>query len=233
MAKAGDEISPDRQTEVLSEIARLRQMVGFLEVKGRSGDVIVIDGVERATLPEGAKLRISMGKIAVQVLRDGVSILDREVEVFGNGTVTVKVDVEEQTPTPTVTPEILEEVEPRSTVVEDTKRKRSRVWTWVAFGIGGAAAIGAGVTGGIALSKRADIDDQCTDNVCPANLEDDEDGVFALSLTTDILIGIGAVGLGAGLLLYFYELKWFSSEEIVAAPAIGENHAGLIISGRF
>jgi hypothetical protein len=108
-----------------------------------------------------------------------------------------------------------------------------RVWTWVAFGVGGAAGVGAIITGSMALSKESDVRDKCSGGECPASLSGDFDSVEKLALTTDVLIGVAAAGVVAGTLLFFFEPDSESDVEVGIAPAAGAKSAGLLLTGRF
>jgi hypothetical protein len=52
-------------------------------------------------------------------------------------------------------------------------------------------------------------------------------------VTTDALIGAAVLGLGTGVLLYFYENEWFGEGGVAVAPAAGRDGVGLAVSGRF
>ncbi len=230
LSQGGDEVPKERQQYVLEEISRLRKMVGILEIQGEDGDVIEVNGKERGALPDTSAMRVAMGKAEVRVTRGDQLVYDRRVEIFGGKTSTVRI--------PKTAPQDDAKAEPVSDEEEDLstpeeREENRRVWTWVAFGIGGASAISAGITGGLSLSKRANIDKECNNNICPERLKDDEKKVFNLAVTTDVLVGVAAIGIGTGILLYFYEPKWFGTEEIAVVPTVGSEQAGLAITGRF
>ncbi len=230
LSQGGDEVPKERQQYVLEEISRLRKMVGILEIQGEEGDIVEVNGKERGALPDASAMRVAMGKAEVRVTRDGQLVYDRRVEIFGGKTSTLRIPKDAAQDEVKAEPDSDEE-DGLSTPEESEEKKR--VWTWVAFGIGGASAIGAGITGGLSLSKRANIDKECNNNICPERLKDDEKKAFNLAVTTDVLIGVAAIGIGTGILLYFYEPKWFGTEEIAVVPTVGSEQAGLAITGRF
>ncbi|MBW2278186.1 MAG: hypothetical protein JRF63_11880 [Deltaproteobacteria bacterium] len=110
----------------------------------------------------------------------------------------------------------------------------ARVWTWVAFGVGGAAAIAAGITGGIASSKTTTLEDNCPDKHCPDSEWDTLDSANALATTTTALIAVAGVGLATGIVLYIIEPGLGEEEPAVAiAPTMDRNGFGISTVGRF
>ncbi len=91
LAKGGDDISVERQKDIMSEVDRLRRMVGLLEIKGQAGDVIFINEMERGPLPGAARLRVPMGQIALRVEREESIVLEKTIEIFGARNTTIEV----------------------------------------------------------------------------------------------------------------------------------------------
>ena len=110
-----------------------------------------------------------------------------------------------------------------------------RIWTWVAFGVGGAAAIGAAITGGIYISKSNDVKDQCSGSNCPSSVGDDLDSAKTLGNATTALIAVAGVGLAAGIVLYFVEPKWSDESAVEVAPVAAPTADGAVLAlvGRF
>jgi len=108
-----------------------------------------------------------------------------------------------------------------------------RLWTWVAFGVGGAGVVGAVITGSMSMSRDSDRRDKCPDGQCPASLSGDADAVETLALATDVLIGVAAVGVAAGVALYFLEPDLVGNGEVSVAPTAWNDGAGLTLGGRF
>lgn len=72
------------------EVARLRGLVGFLEIRADvPGARVVIDGRERATTPLSAPLRLSTGTHALRVVREGHAVFEDRVTVAAGQIVTV------------------------------------------------------------------------------------------------------------------------------------------------
>ena len=210
-----DEIPSERREYVLKEIKNLRELVGQVVIKAPAGSVVYIDKVFRGKLSGNKPILVVGGKThELIVLKDEKEILRRHFSVWGGKSIRIKAGEP-----------VEESAEP------EQEESPERVWTWVAYGIGGAATLGAIITGSIALSKRAMITPDCNDNVCPDRLKDDADTVDALAVTTDVFISFAVVGAAAGTVLYFFEPEWFG--EVSITPSAGSEHIGLAVGGRF
>jgi hypothetical protein len=102
----------------------------------------------------------------------------------------------------------------------------------ISLGIGVAGMAVFGTFGGLALTKKSELDDSCVEMRCPSDLSSAAEEGKAFQLTADIALGIGIAGLltGGGLLI-----AHFSSED-----GGGEAEAALVVtpgsigvSGRF
>jgi hypothetical protein len=95
---------------------------------------------------------------------------------------------------------------------------------WAMLGVTGALAIGAGVTGGLALANKSDFDEANTGSD-PENAQSLRDTGQALNITTDVLIG-AAVASGAVTLILF-----FTRPEVPVAVA--PTGTGAMVFGHF
>jgi tetratricopeptide (TPR) repeat protein len=73
----------------------------------------------------------------------------------------------------------------------------NRTPAFIAFGVGGAAAIGAVVTGLVANGKYNDAEKHCKPN-CP---DSTVDSIQSMALVSDVLTGVAVVGVGVGAIL--------------------------------
>jgi len=164
----------------------------------------------------------------------GGAVFEQTVSIWGGESKKVRAEVKEAAAGVEGKPAA--EEEPLPTEPEEAESEEpARIWTWVAYGVGGAAAVGAGVTIGLGYSKNSDVRDSCDDKECPSDLKDDAEQVESLALATDVLIGVAAIGIAAGTLLYFFEPEWMgdSDGDVQVAPAVSDGHAGVLIQGRF
>jgi hypothetical protein len=75
----------------------------------------------------------------------------------------------------------------------------NRVPAYVAFGVGGAAAIGAVVTGLVAKGKFSDAEKTCK----PSCNDGTVDSIKSMALVSDVLTAVAVVGVGIGAVLFF------------------------------
>lgn len=136
------------------------------------------------------------------------------------------------TPPPTTTEPTTTEpttAEPTTTpTTEQPQPRRRLLWTWVAAGATaafGAVAIG---TGAVALSRAGELEDGCTDQVCPASLQDTADSGWNLALTTDIFIGLTAAAAIGTVVAVILELRNRRAASTALLPAIGPGQASLL-----
>lgn len=73
-----------------------------------------------------------------------------------------------------------------------------RGWSWVGVGVGAAAVVTGSVTGGLALYKMGRLDDACPQKRCGAAERSLYDEMNALANTSNVLLPLGLVALGAG-----------------------------------
>lgn len=87
------------------------------------------------------------------------------------------------------------------------KTETRRILSYVAFGLGGAGLVTGGITGSIALRKRADLKSDCRHDLCPSSSEKKIASYHRYGTISGIGLGVGLAGLGAGLVLLFTEPK--------------------------
>ena len=89
---------------------------------------------------------------------------------------------------------------------------------YVALAVGGAGLIVGGVTGGLALSKRSDLDDNpaCNDGKCSSSIQPDIDSFRTMRTVSTVGFVAGGVCAGLGVVLL---LTSGSSEQKGARPS--------------
>ncbi len=95
---------------------------------------------------------------------------------------------------------------------------------WIAIGVGGAALVGSGVTFLLRGAAKSDLEAACGpdyENTCPASKKAERDDAVdrgkLMGTLSPILLGVGVVGVGAGVAL------------IVTAPKSSPSQGGLTI----
>ncbi len=116
---------------------------------------------------------------------------------------------------------------------------KKRFWTWIVGGVGVVGFVGAVATSAVANNEQDRVDAICPSGVCyPRDLEEmqeRQDTVNKQQLATRILVGVGAVGVAAGITIFFVE-PLFSTDnktEVSLAPLFDGENAGMMIVGRF
>jgi hypothetical protein len=220
--EGGAEVPADRREEAKAEIARLDTLVGTISIDAAiEGAAVFVDGKKRGQTPFDRPIPLDLGEHEITVEKDGQRIHREVVRIAGGREVIVTVK------------DAGGELPGGEAASGDGRAGGKRLWTWVALGIGGAAGIAGGVMGGIALSKKADIDAQCEGKQCPAGTEDDADRVKRLALGADVLFGVAAAGVVAGVVLFFVEPRAGSERAVSVTPVVADGTAGLVVGGRF
>jgi hypothetical protein len=222
LSEGGGDIDSARRDQVLAEVVRLREMVGFADVRAPDGAVVTVDDVERGSTPLPGPIAVDAGvEHRVLAMKNNVAVLNRVVRVSGGQTLVVEAEsgapaeIEEPTPAP--------EAVAKPGAPGPNPRA---VWGWTAVGVGAAAVIAGAVTGSLALSKNSDIKDNCTGGNCLPAWHDEVDKRDRLALATDVLLPTGAAVAVVGVLL----LTVFKGEEQAAVTA---SRDGFMIGGRF
>ncbi len=191
LAEGGAELPADRVTEVKAEIQRLNGLVGMVVLRGGpAGAEVLVDKESKGLTPLDGPLFVDLGRHEVSVDHGGRRIFERVVTLAGGEKVVLDL-----APTPTLPREGRETgadagastgSTPSTGSTDSAPDSAPRVWTWVAAGVGGAAAVAAAITGGVVLSRADDIEGECDGNDCPPSVESDIDGARALGTATNV-----------------------------------------------
>jgi hypothetical protein len=255
LAEGGDEVDAARQDTVLKEIERLRNLVGYVHINAPSGATVSIDGLTYGVAPINREIPVAATvQHVVKATQNDAVLYEQTVEV--NGGRTVNLDLTASTPTVTASSSPAETAAQTEPVAENppptnssapknaaTQKPKSRMSKLKLAGIitasaGAALLIGGAVTGGMALSKNGDLEDNCKGGSCPSgydlNTQDQRD---TLALATDILIPTGAAAAAAGVVLVIVDVMKNKKERekptVWIRPVISPNNAGLAFEGRF
>jgi len=235
LAYGGDEIPEARVKQVKAEIKRLNALVAMVEIRGGpAGAEVFVDRETKGRLPLEDPLFVDLGRREVVVEHDGGRILERVVTLAGGEKAVLEID--DVTETAAADPAMPGAVFAPGTVPEEEVEPEggTRRWTWVALGVGLAAGAGVGITGGMALSRKNELEDACPGGECPPSRMDDLRSARALGNTATALTVVAGVAMATALVLWFVEPGIGREEQATAAglsPLPGG--AALTLGGRF
>jgi hypothetical protein len=224
LAEGGDEVPADRKQKVEAEVERLNTLVGLIELECPvEGAQVKVDNETRGFTPLEGPITVDIGRHEVVVIAGTEELLHEVLRVAGGQRVRLVVQTGDGGAVQT---------DEQDDTADSGEEGPERVWTWVAFGVGGAAAIAGGVIGGVALSKRKTLEDEsCQDQHCDPSARSEGDTIESLNLTADVMFGLAAAGIVAGVVLYFVEPD--DGEQVAVTPAVGADRVGLVVGGRF
>jgi hypothetical protein len=247
LSLGGDEVPAARRDEVVAELERLRPVVGSLEIEAPDGALVVIDGVERGAAPLPGVVRVSAGVDHVVQIRLGAEVLaNRTVSVGGRENLVVKVGAsadaaeppaaELPPPAPEPAPAPAEPAEPAPAAGASALA----IAGWATLGVGAAAAIAGAITGGVALSRNKELDQECNDaDGCPAAEHADAlDGRDALATTSTVTFAVGIAAAAAGVVMLVVDRRRgperpAEQAAVALAPIAAPGLGGVALQGRF
>jgi hypothetical protein len=271
--------TPQQRREVETAIRRLRRLVGDIELHVTpDGAIVTIDGAEQRRAPVTEPVRVTAGAHVVEVQLDGYQSERREVQVQGGQTARVDVRlaraeaVASSDGATTAGAATEPATEPAEVATADAgsgdaapaaaleppppERQddggggfRITVPTWIAGGITIGAAIGAGITGGLALSANSDFEGHLAtyeDPLQPAPVREQArvdglssaDSARTLALVSDVLLITTIVGAGATVFFLITTQDGGMLDDggerepaVAVVPMIGQDLAGVLVLG--
>ena len=239
----GDEIESTRCDELLEEIRKFREIVGALEIKAEAGLLIIVDDTERGTTPLSGPILIAAGiEHHVAAMRDDTPVFEQRLRVNGEQQKILEI----QTTTPKSDTSANEAASQTTTsaepppAVSPSKQDKSpsplKPVGWSLLGAGAGTLIAAMVTGGIVLSIDNDLENDCEPDGCPPGKVEKRNQMNRLALTTDILIGCGAVLAASGIILWVIGNSTQKNENrrtVSLRPSLSDSQASLILIKKF
>ncbi|MBI2893843.1 MAG: tetratricopeptide repeat protein [Deltaproteobacteria bacterium] len=200
------------------------------------GARVIVDDAERGITPLAEALRVSPGAHEIRVEREGFQPLSIRVSVEPGQRLETEArlvalpvppapapDPVAATPAPAPRPR------PRSAPPAE---RGGRLYTWIAAGVAGAAAVGGGVLGVLALSERDAADDAARERERDA-YDESKSSAEDLSLFADVAFGVAVLGAAAAVTLFFVESGAPRAGETAAAPLVLPGGGGAVVSGWF
>ncbi len=197
LAELEPELAPERIAAVKERLRTLELRIGTLIVESDPpGAAVSIAGETVGVTP--AELTVDLGETLVTVSKAGYSTSEVKARVAGGERTNVQValeeaDVEEapSPPPPAFTAAAVQPVQPDQAPRRDAERPLE-IGTWVAVGVTVAAAVGAVVTGSLAIGANDDLADATARETTQQELNDLGSRRDSLALGTDIFIGVAA-----------------------------------------
>lgn len=210
LAEGGDEVDTSRAEAVRKEILRLRDLVGFVDVKAPAGADIVVDDVIRGQSPLPGVMPVTAGVVhSVSASKDGVSSEVRKVKVTGGQTRVVDLHEVSQAAVVDETKSADDPLSPAAdnhpaahpSPVSPVDGGPLRALGWTLTGAGAALLLGSVGTGTVALVLDGDIGNNCPEGVCDASWSDELQTRDRLAVSTNVLLGVGSAALVAGVVV--------------------------------
>ncbi|MCR9159218.1 MAG: PEGA domain-containing protein [Nannocystaceae bacterium] len=191
LREGGEELDAKRRAEVDAELEGLAARVGEVRLTIQPANAtMTLDGEPYAPSGEDDRLQLNLGEHTVEVRAPGHEPKEARFEVEGGALTELSIVLEQRVPPPSTVPAPRADPAPAL----GARTRRLRIGTWVSLGTAGVAGAAAVVAGILSLRAEDDIGTEFED--VPA----DRDAVDAarrrtrsLAITTDVLIGVGAV----------------------------------------
>ncbi|MBI2391581.1 MAG: hypothetical protein HYV09_18480 [Deltaproteobacteria bacterium] len=199
LAEGGKKLDPKRRAEVEKAVKELEPLVATVTIEvDVVGAEITIDDAVVGTSPLAHPVLVNAGKRKIAAKLAGKPAATRVLTMAGSDTVTVKLELSESktSPPPTATTTT-------ATTSSETPPPKRDI-PWVAWGVTGALAAGAAITGVIALSSSSSLRDQRdTPNVSRDDLDAASSRTKTWAVVTDVLLVGTVVSAGVSTWLTF------------------------------
>lgn len=242
LAMGAGELDPDEHAQIERDLNTLRASAATLNLTVEPAAAHIVD--ERLPV-QGAAVRnqygVSTGNIALS-LRPGRHRLVISADGFEPATFEVAlepgskkdVSIALRPPATESTAPALASPPPDSGATVATHRPIP-IGAYIGLAATGAFAVGAGVTGVIALGKASDYD-EVNDGSDPATADDLRGETKTFNLLTDVFIGAAVVSAGVTTYLYLSRPEkpvQADTGRLRVSPLAGPSGGGVAVSGRF
>lgn len=216
----GTKVPVKRRADVEKDIKKLEARVGKIELGVNvAGATVTVDDEKVGVTPLEKPILMSQGKRKIVVTKEGFDPLTETLDVAG-GEQNKHVDLALKE-TPKAPPPI---------VIQGKSTSKSPL-PYIALGVTGALAVGAVITGIVAISASSDADAKLnTFGSNPRDIKSAEDQASTFALVTDILGGAAIVGAGVTVVLFVISNKKEKEPAPKAArivPLIGPASIGI------
>lgn len=182
------------------EVVALEDKIGWvtIQVEGAQEPKVTIDDQNVAVASLGVKRAVNPGVHVVRAIADGYKSAEASVEIEAGASKDVELKLE---------------IDPNAKVSEDPKPDGGGAATssgspstlqivgFVGIGVGAAGLIVGAVTGGLAMGKHNELEDNCPDGQCPGSQRDNLDAFRTLGTVSTVGFVVGGVLAAAGIVL--------------------------------
>jgi hypothetical protein len=220
-----DELPEERRAEVEGFVRELKGLVGTLEIRvNAEGAKVYVDDVAVGTSPLSTPVLVNAGPRRVKAVRQGTPPVVQNVDVVGGEAQSVSLELDVEGDGDVTPPEQPDEDRP-SGIPGSTWPEEVAIGLWIATG---AFAVGAGVTGTIALVSSSELEDMryAGPNLRPppdSDIQGTADRVDVTAEITNWLIA-GAVVTGTAA-LYFTIALWTAPDPEPTGKTPGDKSA--------
>lgn len=213
LSDGGDEVPEDRRVAVNKEIRDLRPNIANITVTTNvPGATITVDDVQVGQTPIPNKLLINPGRRKISATKPGMFPATKSVVLAGSDAELVSLELVEI---------------PKAQI---TEKRETGPAPYIAWGITGALAVGAGVTGFLALKADSDQDEtRNRQGATRAEIDDAQSKTRTFSIVADVLTASAIVAGGISLYLTLHKPEKSTSTQAGAKLTPG----GISLVGRF
>ncbi len=235
LAKGGGQVPPERLVDVKKEVEKLRLRVARVDIRSNvEGTEISVDDVSLGKTPFQRPVVLNAGRRRISAMASGYLPLAKVVEVAGADSIAVNLELQKADNRSSSTAEPAPGgSQPAAPAGE------SRSIPWIGWGITGALAASAVVTGIVAMSASSTLKDQQNSlTATKGDLDDSSGRVRGFGIASDILTA-GAL-IAGGTSLYFTLANNSSTKEApsvqparIPAVRIVASPMGAFVTGSF
>jgi hypothetical protein len=222
---AAKKIEAKRRADVEKDIAKLKGRVASVQiVTTPPGATVAIDDEVVGTSPFEKPVVVSQGKRKFTATKEGSQPETRVVEIAGGAETRVELtlrEVKKDLPPPPPPP---------------PPPKKSPVPMIAAWGVTGAAALGAVITGIVALSASDEANAELAKLPGdPVRIQDAQSRASTFAAVTDVLVVTAIVGAGVATVFTILTLKPSAAPQqgTFVAPRVAVGPGSIVLGGRF
>jgi hypothetical protein len=179
----------------------------------------------------GVRRTIDPGDHVVKATADGYEPVEARFTVAEGGAQTVELTLRKSAAG--ATPAGLPDTPPQGAIdtPPDAPQAHKSILPWIAFGVGGAGLITAGITGGLALGQHSSIVNDCGSSSCPQSEQSKIDGYHTMALVSTVGLVVAGVGAATGVVLLLVhpgESSAPAATGLRVTPVIGPGSIGAV-----